>query len=175
MPRSRGGVPPLSAQGALAELEPIDAPLSAYEVPTLARLHATARAFADGGYGNEPDALVLYLHSKGVGACPRGDSSARDDWRRFMLHRLAERPCACIARLAPVTVAHGADVPLRATCGVDLWEWPHLHYSGNSGGRGGAATLPPPGTRVDVAAHPNFFGSPRHGSEFWLGGGVGGA
>lgn len=157
----------MSAFTAHFELERVfDAPLAAYELPTMSRMHAAART-AQLSDASE-DRMLLYTHSKGVGN--RGPSrTARDDWRRFMLYHLAERPCACLSRLLATE-----PTSLGVTCGVDLWIWPHLCYAGSFWwARAKYVAAPPhPASLFDVGAAPNHFGDPRHGLEFWLGGDI---
>ncbi|KAJ1460251.1 hypothetical protein M885DRAFT_510065 [Pelagophyceae sp. CCMP2097] len=133
-------------------------PIVAYELSTLSVVHARAQDM-------EPGALVLYLHTKGVGAGIRDPAYA--DWLRFMVHFTVERWCACAVRLD--ARLHVADT-LRATCGVDLRLDPAPHYSGNVwwARADHVAALVSPLRFADELAHRNALGSWRHNLEFWL-------
>jgi predicted O-methyltransferase YrrM len=87
-----------------------DVSLSDYESQTINEILRDSLGFDD-------EALILYVHSKGI---TRPTSVPASDWRRFLLHFNVDRWEDNVALLE-----HGYD-----TVGVNLLENP-LHYSGN--------------------------------------------
>lgn len=89
-------------------------PISAFEYPTLERLWNDCR--------DDPDRLVLYLHTKGVSH--PGKRPQRDRWRRYMSYFLLTRWRECVEILAEGVEVVGTERVLNDLYFED-------HFAGN--------------------------------------------
>lgn len=119
-----------------------------YELPTLKFLY---------DYCNiNPNNNILYIHTKGVG---HEINPCIEDWVNYMVYFLIERFDSCLEILKDYS-----------TCGVDLRDYPILHYSGNFWWAKAAyiKSLPDPVDFSNLQKYPNPLNSQRHNQEFWI-------
>ena len=122
--------------------------LEDYELPTQANLYNFCK--------EHPDYKVLYLHTKGI----HGEiNQSIEDWVTYMTHFCINKWKDCINNLDSYS-----------TVGVDLREYPTLHYSGNFwwATSNHIVSLPEPYDFSNIQKYPNPLNSPRHNQEFWI-------
>jgi len=122
--------------------------LSVYELPTLQFLYQFSR--------ENRECKILYIHTKNVG---KEVNVCIEDQIKYMLYFLIGKWRMCIESLDTYN-----------SCGVDLREFPTLHYSGNFWWATSKyiATLPSPNEFHDIQKYPNPLNSIRHNQEFWI-------
>ena len=122
--------------------------LQSYELPTLDYMYTFCR--------NSPDYNILYLHTKNVG---KERNQCIEDQIEYMLHFNVTRWEECVNKLTEYQ-----------TCGVDLRDYPTLHYSGNFWWAKSTHinSLPSPTDFNDLEKYPNPLNSLRHNQEFWI-------
>lgn len=126
----------------------VDSNLESFEVPTQKVLYDFAC--------NNKDSNILYIHTKGVG---KVKNVCVEDWVHYMLYFLIENHEKTLEKLE-----------YSDTVGVDLREWPTLHYSGNFWWAKSSyiLTLPDPILFKNLSKYPNPLNSERHNQEFWI-------
>jgi hypothetical protein len=129
-----------------------------YRYPELHRMEFETLKHVQQIAVEDPDCLILYLHTKGCSAPAGAKSAVQADWRRYMLHFLVERHEECFTALADHDV-----------CGVDWRIEPCRHFSGNFWWARGnyLATLPSIAELSKPSAR--FVITHRHNAEFWIG------
>lgn len=122
--------------------------LQEFEVPTQQLLYEYAVS--------NPDAKILYLHTKGVG---KEVNMCIEEWVAYMIHFLVKEWKHAVESLESCV-----------SCGVDLSAEPTLHYSGNFWWARAdyIASLPPPSEFKNIERYPNPLHSERHNQEFWV-------
>ena len=146
-----GELPDVSSWTALnypIHLQRIHTNLEENEAPTHKHMWDYARA--------NPDAMILYLHTKGVG---KEINQAIEDWVAYMIYFLIDKWSVCLDALKT-----------HKTVGVDLRPEFYLHYSGNFWWSRAdyMITLPDPFEFRDLSKYPNVLNSIRHAQEFWI-------
>lgn len=99
---------------------------------------------------------ILYLHTKGI----HGEiNNCIEDWVHYMAHFCINNWEDSFERLKNYL-----------TVGVDLRDYPTLHYSGNFWWSTAKhiLSLPEPNDFADLNKYPNPLNSPRHNQEFWI-------
>jgi len=126
----------------------VDMNLESFELPTQKLLYDFCC--------NNKEYNVLYIHTKGVG---KEINPCIEDWINYMLYFLIENHVDTLEKLQKYH-----------TAGVDLREWPTLHYSGNFWWAKSSyiATLPDPVLFNNLLEYPNPLNSQRHNQEFWI-------
>lgn len=122
--------------------------LESYELPTQCEMYKFSCS--------HPNYNVLYIHTKGI----HGEvNPCIEDWVTYMAHFNIVKWRDCIAALQT-----------SRSCGVDLRDFPVLHYSGNFwwGRADHISSLPTPLDFADLGRYPNPIGSARHNQEFWI-------
>jgi hypothetical protein len=119
-----------------------------YELPTLNNLYYFAK--------NNPNFKILYIHTKGV---HNKLNLCVEDWVEYMTYFLINKWKTCINTLDNYD-----------TVGVDLRDYPVLHYSGNFwwSTSDHIKTLPEPIDFNNIEKYPNPINSQRHNQEFWI-------
>jgi hypothetical protein len=105
---------------------------------------------------NNPNYNILYLHTKGI----TGEiNECIEDWVAYMTHFCVNKWKDCIEKIQNY-----------ATVGVDLRDFPTLHYSGNFwwATSNHIVSLPEPYDFSNIQKYPNPINSPRHNQEFWI-------
>jgi len=122
--------------------------LQSYELPTLEYMYTFCK--------NHPDYNILYLHTKNVG---KERNQCIEDQIEYMLHFNVTKWEECVNKLTEYQ-----------TCGVDLRDYPTLHYSGNFWWVKAIHinSLPSPTDFNDLERYPNPLNSLRHNQEFWI-------
>lgn len=143
-----GSIPPIAIQDSRIQQLHLSDDLSLFEIPTQHAMWEYAK--------ENPDAKILYLHTKGVG---KEINYCIEDWVNYMTYFLVNHWRTCIEALQ-----------MHQTTGVDLRAEPTLHYSGNFWWVNASylATLPDPFDFRDIKKYPNPLGSDRHNQEFWI-------
>jgi len=99
---------------------------------------------------------ILYLHTKGI----TGEiNNCIEDWVSYMTHFCVNKWKDCIEKLKNYV-----------SVGVDLRDFPTLHYSGNFwwATSNHIISLPEPYDFSHIEKYPNPINSPRHNQEFWI-------
>lgn len=119
-----------------------------YELPTQINLYKYCK--------KHPDTKILYLHTKGI---HEDVNQSIEDWVSYMIHFCINNWKECIDKLDTFE-----------TVGVDLREFPTLHYSGNFwwANSNHIVSLPEPYDFSNIQKYPNPLDSPRHNQEFWI-------
>ena len=135
-------------QGYPIEMTRIHRNLDENEFPTHQHMWTYAK--------ENPDAFLLYLHTKGVG---KEVNPAIEDWVSYMTYFLIEHWSTCVEALES-----------NKTVGVDLRPEFSLHYSGNFwwSRADWMMLLPAPYEYCDLTKYPNALQSKRHAAEFWI-------
>lgn len=122
--------------------------LADYELPTHSALYNFCKT--------HPNYKILYLHTKAVHT---EYNQCIEDWINYMTYFCINKWKVCIDKLNTY----------RAV-GVDLRDYPSLHYSGNFwwATSDHIASLPEPHDFANLQKYPNPFNSIRHNQEFWL-------
>ncbi len=105
---------------------------------------------------NNKEYNVLYIHTKGI----TGDINiCIEDWVSYMIYFLITKWKNCIELL-----------DFNDTVGVDLRNYPTLHYSGNFwwASANHIRSLPDPIVFNNLEKYPNPLNSIRHNQEFWI-------
>lgn len=103
-----------------------------------------------------PDYNILYLHTKGI----TGEiNNCIEDWVSYMIHFCIGGWSVCVDKLKNYV-----------SVGVDLRDFPTLHYSGNFwwAKSNHIVSLPSPNDFSNIQKYPNPLNSPRHNQEFWI-------
>jgi hypothetical protein len=102
------------------------------------------------------DSNILYIHTKGIGY---ELNPCIEDWVNYMTYFLVDKWKTCTDVLQTTL-----------TCGVDLRDYPTLHYSGNFWWAKASylKTLPDPIDFANLEKYPNPLNSQRHNQEFWI-------
>ncbi len=122
--------------------------LADYELPTHSALYNFCKI--------HPNYKVLYLHTKGIHQEP---NQCIEDWVEYMSYFCINKWRVCVDKLNTYR-----------TVGVDLRDYPTLHYSGNFWWATSEhiASLVEPYDFSNLQKYPNAFNSFRHNHEFWL-------
>jgi hypothetical protein len=126
----------------------ISSNLQDYELPTQQYIYNFCK--------EHPDYKILYLHTKGI----TGEiNQCIEDWVAYMIHHCINKWNDCIDKLKEYV-----------TVGVDLRDYPALHYSGNFWWATSKhiSSLPEPFDFANIGKYPNPLNSPRHNQEFWI-------
>lgn len=111
-----------------------------YERPTLLCLHELCQS--------HPDALVLYLHTKGVSRVKDQMIVCINDWSRYMEYYAIERWQDCVEALKE-----------NDACGVNWRDYPSWHFSGNFWWA----------SAKYISTLPNFIDTDYLDPEMWIG------
>jgi hypothetical protein len=105
---------------------------------------------------NNPNYNILYLHTKGI----TGEiNNCIEDWVAYMIYFCINKWAECFDKLKNYV-----------SVGVDLREFPTLHYSGNFwwATSNHIVSLPEPYDFSNIQKYPNPINSERHNQEFWI-------
>jgi len=119
-----------------------------YELPTLQFMYEFCKT--------NINIDILYLHTKNVG---KEINLCIEDQIEYMLYFNVIKWSECLNNLIEYD-----------TCGVDLRDFPTLHYSGNFWWAKSSylVSLPSPFEFNDLLSYPNPLNSIRHNQEFWI-------
>jgi hypothetical protein len=122
--------------------------LQDYELPTQQYMYTFCK--------EHPNYKVLYIHTKGI----TGEiNPCIEDWVSYMIYFLINKWRICVDKLNDYV-----------SVGVDLRDYPTLHYSGNVWWTTSnhILSLPQPHDFANIGKYPNPLNSPRHNQEFWI-------
>jgi len=129
-------------------LHQISTQLEDYELPTHSYIYDYCK--------KHPNYNILYIHTKGITGTI---NDCIEDWVSYMIYFLIGKWNICIETLKNFS-----------TVGVDLRDYPTLHYSGNFwwATSNHIVSLPEPRDFANIQKYPNPLHSPRHNQEFWI-------